>query len=168
MVYNEIQPLKKTWAFPLVLLLQLGIGILAVSEGFSADQPVQAWISFGLVLLLSGGLLLLFLHMRLEIRMDPSGLQFRSPPFVKSWRKYRWEEITDMQLLSTGPFNWVGGTGLRLGGSLGIRRGWNGEWRYLFSSGNAVRVFLKDRSFVLSTRRTKEFMAAWEAWNVGN
>ncbi|WP_375585500.1 hypothetical protein [Cyclobacterium xiamenense] len=109
MVYNEIQPLKKTWAFPLVLLLQLGIGVLAVSGGFSANQPEQAWIGFGLVLLLTGGLLLLFLHMRLEIRMDASGLQFRSPPFVNSWRKHGWEEIRDMQLLSTRSFNWLGG-----------------------------------------------------------
>ncbi len=166
MVYKESQPLKKTWLIPVVLVLQLLVGMLGLAGGFSTEQPVQGWISFGIVLLVTGGLLVLFLSMRLETRMDATGFRFRSPPFVNTWKKYPWEEVKDIQLLTTRSFGSFGGFGL-LGWSIGIRRGWNGEWRYVFSSGNAVRIYLKDSRFVLSTRRPKELMAAWEEWKVG-
>ncbi len=167
MVYKESQPLKKTWLIPFVLVVQLLVGVLGLAGGYSTEQPMQGWISFGIVLLVTVGLLVLFLSMRLEIRMDASGFRFRSPPFVNSWKKYHWEEVKYIQLLTPHSSGWFGGFGLHLGWSIGIRRGWNGEWRYVFSSGNAVRIFLKNSRFVLSTRKPKELMAAWEEWKVG-
>jgi hypothetical protein len=47
-------------------------------------------------------------------------------------------------------------------GGIGIRYSLKGEWRYLFSVKYAVRVHLKNRSFVLSTRKPEELLAAWE------
>lgn len=167
MVFKETQSLKKTWLIIFIPVIPLVVGLLGLTGGFSGEQSTQGWIGFGIILLISGLLFTLMLGMRLETRMDASGLSFRSPPFVNSWRKYQWDEVKDIQWLSTGSFRWIGGMGLHLGWSHGIRLGWNGEWRYLFSSGNAVRVILKDRRFVLSTRRPKEFLAAWNEWKVG-
>ncbi|MDN3686596.1 hypothetical protein [Cyclobacterium jeungdonense] len=167
MVYKETQSLKRTWLIPLVLLIQLVVGVLGLTGGYATGQAEQGWISFGIVLLVTVPLLLLFSSMRLETRMDAFGLSFRSPPFINSWRKYKWEEVEDIQLLSTRPPGWIGGLGLHLGWSIGIRMGLNGEWRYVFSSGHAVRILLKDSKFVLSTRRPEDLMAAWEEWKVG-
>ena len=70
MVYKETQPLKRTWLIPFLFVIQLFVGIMALFGGFSSEPATQDWVAFGIVLLVTGLILVLFLSMQLETRLD--------------------------------------------------------------------------------------------------
>ncbi|SHN02591.1 hypothetical protein SAMN04488057_105291 [Cyclobacterium lianum] len=158
MVFKEEQYLRKIWLLPLFLVLSLLFGIIQLLRTLFGDAGLQDSIALTLLMAVMGLVLWLLLTMKLEIRMDDWGLSFKSPPFVNSWKKYSWENIQHIEPVSTRA-TW------RTGG-IGIRYSLSGEWRYIFSVRHAIRVHLKKGSFVLSTQKPEELMAAWENWKL--
>lgn len=158
MVFKEEQSLRKIWLIPLFLVLSLLFGILLLVKDLPGETGMHESIALSLAMVVMGLVLWLLLTMKLEIRMDDWGLSFKSPPFINSWKKYSWEMIQHIEPVSTRA---IWGTG-----GIGIRYSLRGEWRYLFSVRHAVRIHLKNGSFVLSTRKPKELMAAWENWKI--
>jgi len=160
MVFKEEQYLRENWLLPLILGLSLLFGLLGTLQSLSGDTSIQGMIAPTLVTVIMASILWILLTMKLETRIDNWGLSFRSPPFINNWKKYPWETIRMIEPVSTRS---IWGTG-----EIGIRYSLRGEWRYLFSVKHAVRIHLKKRSFVLSTRKPEELMAAWENWKLVN
>ncbi|MBD3627031.1 hypothetical protein [Cyclobacterium sp.] len=158
MVFKEEQYLRKIWLLPLFLVLSLLFGIILLVKDLFGDADLQGTIALTLLMLLMASVFWLLLTMKLEIRMDDWGLSFKSPPFINSWKKYSWGSIQKIEPVSARA---IWGTG-----GIGIRYSLSGEWRYIFSVRHAIRVHLKKGSFVLSTRKPVELMAAWENWKI--
>lgn len=156
MVYKESQTLKDAGFIPFLFGLQLFVTAVSLVYGV-----VEAGESTN-IMVLAIGLFVSFLigwiiiSMKLEIRLGPTSLSFKSPPFINSWRKYKWEEVKNIRQIKRRSI-WSGG-------GLGIRYDLKGEWKYLFSTSYVVRVSLKDSSFVWSTRNPNKILEAWEEW----
>lgn len=156
MVYNESQALKDAWFIPVFFGLQfLGTAIALVYGVIESDESTSNMV-LAIILFVSFLVVWMIVSMKLQIRLDPTALSFKSPPFINTWRKYKWEEVTNIQQIKRGS-NWRGG-------GLGIQYDLKGEWKYLFSTSHVVRVSLKDSSFVWSTRNPKKILEAWEEW----
>jgi len=158
MVFKEEQSLRKIWLLSFFLGLSLLFGILLLARDIRGVMGIDESIALTIVMLVMGLVLWLLLTMKLEIRMDDWGLSFKSPPFINSWKKYSWERIQHIEPVSTRA---IWGTG-----GIWIRYSLRGEWRYIFSVRHAVRIHLKNGSFVLSTRKPEELMAAWKNWKI--
>lgn len=158
MVFKEEQYLRKIWLLPLFLGLSLLFGIILLVKDLFGDAGLQGTMALTMLTVVMGVVLWLILTMKLETRMDDWGLSFKSPPFINSWKKYSWESIQHIEPVSTRA---IWGTG-----GIGIRYSLSGEWRYIFSVRHAIRVHLSKGSFVLSTQKPEELMAAWENWKI--
>jgi len=156
MVYNESQALKDTWFVPLFFGIHLLVIVVALLNGLvEAGDPS---VYMGLAIVMSASFLIgwLIVSMKLVIRLDAIGLSYKSPPFINTWRKYKWEEIKDIQQIKKASI-WSGG-------GLGFHYDLKGEWKYLFSTAHVVRVSVKGSSFVWSTRNPGKILEAWEEW----
>ena len=156
MVYNESQTLKDTWFVPVFFGIQLLVAAVGLLGGFIEGLDSTSYMVIAIVLAISMLIGLLIVSMKLVIRLEPSGLSYKISPFINSWRKYKWEEVKNIQQIKKSPI-WAGG-------GLGFHYDLKGEWKYLFSTAYVVRVSLKDSSFVLSTRNPDKILEAWEEW----
>ncbi|GAB2995016.1 hypothetical protein GCM10027284_12030 [Cyclobacterium sediminis] len=156
MVYNESQALKDTWFIPVFFGLQLIVSAVSLVYGVVEAEESTNIMVLAIVLFVSLLIGWMIVSMKLEIRMDPTALSYKSPPFINSWKKYKWEEVKNIQQIKQRSI-WNGG-------GLGIRYDLKGEWKYLFSTSYVVRVSLKDSSFVWSTRNPNKILDAWEEW----
>lgn len=156
MVYNESQALKDSWFIPVFFGLQLLVTAVSLVYGIVEAEGSTSNMVLVIVLFVSFLIGWMIVSMKLQIRLDPTALSYKSPPFINSWRKYNWEEVKNIQQIKRRPI-WSGG-------GLGIHYDLKGEWKYLFSTSYVVRVSLKDSSFVWSTRNPKKILEAWEEW----
>ncbi|AEL24534.1 hypothetical protein [Cyclobacterium marinum] len=156
MVYNESQTLKDSWFVPVFFGIQLLATAVALVYGVVDVEGFTSTGLLGLVLFISFLIGWLMVSMKLQIRLNATGLSYKSPPFINSWRKHKWEEVKHIQQIKR--------RSILSGGGLGIRYDLKGEWKYLFSTCHVVRVSLKDSSFVWSTRNPKKILEAWEEW----
>src|SRR5690606_12222738 len=93
------------------------VGELAEGDNWWASEAfIAAFI--GLVLL--NLLVVLFLLLRLETRIDRHGVHFRYPPVITSWRKIPYVEIQSIEVVRYSPWAY---------GGWGIRYNWHG-WAY--------------------------------------
>ncbi|EPR67520.1 hypothetical protein [Cyclobacterium qasimii] len=156
MVYNESQALKDTWFVPLFFGVHLLVTIVALLNGQIAAGDSSTYMVLAIVLFASFLIGWLIVSMKLVIRLDATGLSYKSPPFINTCRKYKWEEIKDIQHIKKASI-WSGG-------GLGFHYDLKGEWKYLFSTAHVVRISVKDSSFVWSTRNPDKILEAWEEW----
>ncbi|MFC4874382.1 hypothetical protein [Negadavirga shengliensis] len=155
MVFKEEQSFVGTWIMYLMLMIELPVMVLLAVLWLKGELGDHGYIPLVIVLAVMGLVFWLLMSMKLETRIDRYGFQFRSPPFVNKWRKYPWDEIKQVEVKSSGAMWKFGGLGIRYNLK---------EWGYIFNNAHAVRIYLKNKSIVFSTRKPKEILAAWEEW----
>lgn len=115
--FNETQRFTQWWLWLIIIGVQAVVLISLYAEHFTEQQVASQPIPFWAVILIAAttlGVLVLFIIMRLETRIDRSGVGIRYLPFLS--RHYLWEHITHAEVVNYG---FVGGWGIRLGTKYG-------------------------------------------------
>lgn len=96
-------------------------------------------------------LILLFLLMKLETRIDASGIHFRYAPIINSWRIISWGDIESVSVIQYSPWAY---------GGWGIRYSWPG-WAYNVKGNKGIMIKRKNGKRILIG--TQKMMDATEA-----
>ena len=116
-VYNETQRFTQWWIWVIHIFI-ISVASWVLIESFISDRTIDSRIDNFVYVLLFWLLLLfipiLFWIMRLETRIDRSGIYMKYVPFLS--RTYKWEDIQSFEMINYG---FVGGWGIRLGTKYG-------------------------------------------------
>lgn len=94
---------------------------------------------------------LLFLLMRLETRIDASGVQFRYPPVINSWKKIPLNDIQSIQVIRYSPWAY---------GGWGIRFSWHG-WAYNVKGNKGIMIKKKNgKQLLIGTQYSQKAQEA--------
>ena len=120
------------------------VGELAEGDNWWASEAfIAAFI--GLVLL--NLLVVLFLLLRLETRIDRHGVYFRYPPVITSWRKIPYVEIQSIEVVRYSPWAY---------GGWGIRYNWHG-WAYNVRGNKGIMIKKKNgKQLLIGTQKSLE------------
>jgi len=90
---------------------------------------------------------ILFLLMRLETRIDASGVQFRYPPVINSWKKIPLNDIQSIQIIRYSPWAY---------GGWGIRFSWHG-WAYNVKGNKGIMIKKKNgKRLLIGTQNSQK------------
>ena len=107
-VFEESQKFTQPW---LIFLLG-GILMVVLTESFkqsAGNFTLQMLMPVIIILLV----IVLFIWMRLDTRIDESGIYYRFFPFHGSKRHIKWEELSDCYVRKYSPITEYGGWGIR-------------------------------------------------------
>jgi len=94
---------------------------------------------------------ILFLLMKLETRIDASGIQFRYPPMVNSWRKIPINDIHSIRVIRYFPWAY---------GGWGIRLSWHG-WAYNVKGNKGIMIKRKSgKQLLIGTQSSQQVQQA--------
>ncbi|HLW20733.1 MAG TPA: hypothetical protein VKX33_10430 [Cyclobacteriaceae bacterium] len=94
---------------------------------------------------------ILFLLMKLETRIDASGIQFRYPPMVNSWRKIPINDIHSIRVIRYFPWAY---------GGWGIRLSWHG-WAYNVKGNKGIMFKRKSgKQLLIGTQSSQQVQQA--------
>ena len=145
-------------------LLWIAIGIAWLLVNISAIQDLLNEYSMGNSLWNSGRgnaalvgivvtnlVVILFLLMKLETRIDASGIQFRYPPMVNSWRKIPINDIHSIRVIRYFPWAY---------GGWGIRLSWHG-WAYNVKGNKGIMIKRKSgKQLLIGTQSSQQVQQA--------
>ncbi|TVP43717.1 MAG: hypothetical protein EA341_17590 [Mongoliibacter sp.] len=146
-VFKENQKFNRFWLWiPVgtVTLLVIGLGLLAL------EKPVS-WTDKIIPILILGAVLLFFLSIRIEIRIDGNSLQYKYPPIINNWRKYRFEDMEQIEIKKYKSFWEFGGWGIRYNFDY---------WLYNTGGKYGLLVTTKKKKFMLGTYKPQEAQIA--------
>jgi|AntRauMFilla1563_2_1112583.scaffolds.fasta_scaffold02639_5 hypothetical protein len=112
-VFNEEQTYRGTWVIYLLILIELPTLILLLVLLFNSKDKSEMGLVLTLVLGTLGFVFLIILNLKLETRIDQSGVSFRYFPFIRSWRKYPKETIQSISVINYSPITDYGGWGFK-------------------------------------------------------
>jgi hypothetical protein len=112
-VFNEEQTYRGTWVIYLLILIELPTLILLLVLLFNSKDKSEMGLVLTLVLGTLGFVFLLILNLKLETRIDQSGVSFRYFPFIQSWLKFPKETIQSISVINYSPITDYGGWGFK-------------------------------------------------------
>ena len=104
--FKESQKFRQPWVW-LVLLVCLGLVLSPVITGVVVN------IGIILSLVLVGLAILLFASMRLSLKIDEAGVEYRFFPFQWKYKRYAWTELKNYYVRQYNPIWEYGGWGVR-------------------------------------------------------
>lgn len=152
-VFKETQKFNQPWIWVILLSAHLSVHIWGVRDLVNEYSKGNDWWTsetfiaglIGLVLL--NLLLVIFLLLKLETRIDRTGIHFRYPPIINSWRKIPLSEIQSVQVINYSPWTY---------GGWGIRYSWNG-WAYNVRGNKGIIIKKKNgKQLLIGTQRSQE------------
>ena len=115
------------------------------------SETVQAAV-IGIVLL--NFLVVLFLFIKLETKIDASGIHFRYFPIINSWREMLWKDILSVEIIQYSPWAY---------GGWGIRYSWLG-WAYNVRGNKGIMIKKKNgRRILIGTQKMMDAKDAIES-----
>jgi hypothetical protein len=146
--FKELQKVNLTWKW----IFFIGLYVLmlwALVEQFKVNGDIPATISilFSLIILMLFNCIVIV--MRLDTKIDETGISYRFKPFHSKPREIRWDVIADFYLRDYKPLREFGGYGIQ-------RR--RGKGRAFTISGNkGLQLVLKDgKKILIGTQKPKE------------
>jgi len=152
--FKETQRFRQWWLW----LLLLFVVMVSIVAPIYKMQHYSGGVAFGPIAIQSVAVVLiivLFRLLKLETRIDESGIHYRYPPFINKERKIGWEQLKDAFVRVYSPIGDYGGWGLRTG----LGRG----GAYNVSGNVGLQLIFKDGTQLLfGTRRGDELSALIE------
>lgn len=143
--FSETQRFRQRWLWA-VLLGAFGASLLTVPTGVGL-----------VVALVMAGVVAFFAVARLETEVRESGVFVRFYPVHRSFRRIRFDELTDYEAVTYAPVREYGGWGIRW------RLGGSGK-AYSVGGDRGVRFERRDDPpLLIGTRRPREFVAALDS-----
>ena len=161
LLFKEEQAAVGTWAWYLVLLIT-AICIGSVALEMSQDPGPETLTGLVIAIVVTGGIIVLFIFIKLEVTIDQQSIYYRYRPFISKERKLSKDDIADVYVRKYSPIFEYGGWGYRA--TLGKGKAFN-------VSGNiGLQLVLKDgKKLLLGTRKEKALRDAIvrlkENWN---
>jgi hypothetical protein len=156
-VFKETQKFNQPWIWVILLGTHLSVHIWGVRDLVNEYSKGNDWWTsetfiaglIGLVLL--NLLLVMFLRLKLETRIDRAGIQFRYPPIINSWRKIPLKEIQSAQVIKYLPWTY---------GGWGIKYSLHG-WAYNVRGNKGIIIKKKNgKQLLIGTQRNQEAQEA--------
>ena len=119
--YKEKQRFRQWWIWFILLLPSVG-AVVGLAFEYKSTAHISTESILGLAILLLVGLALLLV--RLDTRIEPSGISVRLFPFHLKYKRYAWAELDSVHVRKYDPIGEFGGWGYR---SWGGKKGnaWN-------------------------------------------
>lgn len=143
-IYNETQQFRQIWIWVILIGVTAFTGGTLVTKLLNDVEFTLGELIFpiGLLLAING----LFFSMRLTTRIDQSALSFSYSPFLIH-RKFTWEEIESLTVISYNGLTEYGGWGIK----------WNGEcWSYTTGGKWGILVQTSTKKFLLGTQNPEK------------
>jgi hypothetical protein len=157
LLFKETQKFNQPLLWVILLSTYVPIHIWGVQElanKFAKGNTwwqSQAFLAALVALVLLNVLLVLFLLLKLQTRIDTSGIQFRYPPFINSWRNIAPAEIESIQVVKYSPWAY---------GGWGIRYSWHG-WIYNIKGNRGIMIKKKNgKQLLIGTQNSHQAQEA--------
>lgn len=116
--FQEVQRFNQPWLLlvlflPVVLFIWGFIQQVVMKVPFG-NNPAPDWF-FLILFAFTGGLVLLFVKMRLITRIDKNGISYRFTPFYNKEKVIHWSEVSHVEVIRYKPLSEYGGWGIRYG-----------------------------------------------------
>ena len=149
----EVQQFRQPWLWVLLIIVEAGclaaLIPLIMRAQSSGEMPVGLVIVLITMLTTGPALLLLFLLLKMETRVDDEGITISFQPFSK--RQISLQDIEQCEARQYRPIREYGGWGLRWG--------WNG-WAYNVRGNLGVQLVLTgNRRVMIGSQRAEELAA---------
>ena len=151
--FVEVQQFRQPWLWVLLIIVEAACLVavipLVMRAQSSGETPIGLII--GLIAMLTTGpaLLLLFLLLKMETRVDDEGISISFQPFSK--RHISFQDIEQCEARQYRPIREYGGWGLRWS--------WNG-WAYNVRGNRGVQLVLTgNRRVMIGSQRAEELAA---------
>ena len=141
-IFKETQKFKQPWIWILLGVLTLYVSYNVVSTWDTSQDISQA---YPIIIVLS--VLLLFLAMRLESRATHKHLLYRYTPIINNWRKYSFDEIKTMELITYNSLLQFGGWGIRFNADARL---------YNVDGKHGIKVVTAKQKFIIGTSKPEE------------
>ncbi len=156
-VFKETQTYWGTWLAYFIILIELPTMVLLGVLYVQADDKAEMAIAFGSVILILGLVLIFIFNIKLETRIDDSGVSFRFFPFINKWRKYDSSKIQSIKVISYSPITDFGGWGLK-GNSKTKAYSILGDQGLLMNVGEKKEIMIG----TAKSKELKEFLETWK------
>ncbi|MGY5850316.1 hypothetical protein [Salegentibacter sp. F14] len=146
-IFEERQSFNQWWIILLlgVVFLLVLIPVFGAENTFSAQESIIGSV-FALALVMLVGLLIFSL--RLNTRIDSSGIWVYWKPFTFLHRQYSWQEINQCYVRTYKPIQEYGGWGLR---GVGRNKAWN------ISGNSGIQIVEKSgKKFLIGTQQPEK------------
>lgn len=131
-----------------VTLFIIGLGLILPAKSVGWADKIIPFIILGAVILF-------LFSLRLEIRIDGKSLQYKYPPIINKWRKYKFEDIEEIKLRKYNSLWEFGGWGIRY-------NFFYGHWLYNTGGKYGLLISTKNKKFMLGTYKPEEAQKAIE------
>lgn len=131
-----------------IILFIIGLGLLLPDKS-------AGWADKIIPLIILGAVILFLFSLRLEIRIDGKSLQYKYSPIINKWRKYKFEDIEEIELRKYNSLWEFGGWGIRYNFFLGY-------WLYNTGGKYGLLISTKKKKFMLGTYMPEEAQKAIE------
>lgn len=112
-IFKEEQTYKGTWVMYLILMLEIPtlvlVSTLVLTNENDQKEGVFGLIFVGLIMVL---VMTFVFNLKLETRIDESGIQYRYFPLIK-WKKISKEQIRSAKVITFSPLTDHGGWGIK-------------------------------------------------------
>lgn len=149
----EVQQLRQKWllaafiSISLILCIGLSVQLLS-NQPLIQDPDLQSSALLFVVFWLA--LWLLILSVKLEIKYDNLGIQFRYFPFILKKKTIEWSEIESIEIGNYSPIREFGGWGIRYGFGIKGRA-------FTISGNKGIRIIKKNgKRLLFGTHKSLE------------
>lgn len=142
-VFKEKQHFNQPWVWAIVL------GALILTLSGLSSQGMENW-EIIIPILIIGLVIVLFVVMSLETRIDEYGLSYSFYPLIRQ-RRYKISEIENLELVEYNSITKFGGWGIRYNFDM---------WAYNVRGKHGLLVTLRDKKFMIGTQKPEEMQKA--------
>jgi hypothetical protein len=157
--FHEVQRVRQVWIYTLILAIFV-LWIWQLVQQVVLGNPVGSNPAPDAVVIIMGiipvAALALMFTLKLETRVDGTGINYRMWPFHKNFRLIKPEDIEKWEVRKYRPIGDYGGWGIRVG------LGKNGMAFNMSGNMGAIFDFKKGKRILIGTRKPEEFKAALE------
>ncbi len=155
-IFKEEQTYRGTWLIYFLILVELPTLILLLVLLYQAEDKSESGIALAVVVATLALVFLLIFNLKLETRIDDTGVSFRFFPFIRSWRKFPREQIKSIEVINYSPLLDYGGWGFK-GNSTTKAYSITGTEGILLDVG-------KRKKIMIGTLKANELRAYLENW----
>lgn len=163
MLYKEVQRFRQPWMWALLLTAVFMVLVFQTQQFSSVEPGTEAYFESlkGLIVtvLIMGGVVALFLIVKLEVKISTRAIRYRFWPFMVRWRILDRKEVAHCWVRRYSPLTEYGGWGIRFGRpGKGSAYTVSGNWGLQLVLTNGKKILLGTQQPEAMERAAVEFI----------